>query len=330
MRGRCEIIRGHPMAACFLVSLTLAAPNPTRAQSPARAWLPLPDLPIPVRSPAAATDGQRIYVIGGSTAGGRTGVTQILDLASRTWSFGASVPEPTDWGSAAWAGGELHFLGGVTNRAPATAQHFVYRPDGDTWRAAEPLPTQIAGTAVVALATKIYLFAGNSGASPAHTSGTFVFDTRTGAWSAATAVPGARINWAGAAASGRAYLMGGGTPGLRTSADILLFDPTEDAWRSLGSLPRPREAHGVGAAGGLVCALGGRLAASGNFSRPFDDVTCFVDGDRTPVPAPRLPYPRQEVVAVSLDGAIVAIGGADERNTPSGRVSLLRVVPGGS
>jgi hypothetical protein len=125
-------------------------------------------------------------------------------------------------------------------------------------------------------------------------------------------------------AEDRVYLIGGGTSGLATSSDLLIYSPATDSWDSGPTIPLPREAHGVGAVRDLVCAVGGRLAASGNFSPPFDSVLCFdvTRGEWTP--GPSLPVALQEVNVVSLPNAFVAIGGAGEDTQPVGHVWILR------
>lgn len=287
-------------------------------------WEDLPALPVPVRAAAVATDGQRIYVVGGSTTAGRTAIVQILDLRSESWSYGASLPIPTDWGAAEWSGARLHFMGGVADGAGTTTQHFEFDPAGNEWTPSQALPAPIAGAASVSRGSSIYLFAGNSGGSPAYTSGTHIYDVDGDSWSTGLEVPGARINWAGASGGDLVYLIGGGTPGLTTSGDLLIYSPGEDSWRAGTAIPLPREAHGVGSVGPFVCAVGGRLAAAGNFNTPFDDVSCLDATTERWIPGPRLPRPRQEVAVVSVSDAIVAVGGADDDGAPVGDVTILR------
>ena len=316
-----------PRSIALSVGLMLSTASGVtgRVQSPARAWLPLPALPVPVRAAAVTSDGERIFVLGGSTIDGRTAVVQILDLASRTWSYGPALPTPTDWGVAAYVASDLHFIGGVTSVAPATTQHLVLRASAEGWQDAAPLPSQVAGSAAVAIGSSIYLFAGNSGRPPNYTATTYVLDTSANSWMPGPPVPSPRINWSGARVQERAFLIGGGTGGLQTADDLLAFHPASNTWVSLPAIPMAREAHGVGAAQGLVCALGGRLAARGNFNRPFDDVSCYSTATETWTVGPRLPRPLQELAAASLESAIVAVGGADGEGRPVGDVWQLTI-----
>lgn len=303
--------------------LMLAACAPAMVQGPG-AWVALPSLPVAVRAAAVATDGERVYVVGGSSEQGRTAVVQVLDLATRTWSYGPSLPVPTDWGVAVWAGGGLHFLGGVTDEASATTQHLVLVPEADDWLTASPMPTRLAGMAGVASGSRIYVFAGNAGTAPNHTAGTWVLDVDAGAWTTALSVPGPRINWSGTFLEGRVYLAGGGLPGLETADDLLVFDPAANSWSGVRPMPLPREAHAVATYDGRVCVAGGRRAARGNFNRPMDDVACHDPATDRWSPGPRLPRSLQELAAVSLDAGIVVVGGADQDGRPVRDALLLR------
>ena len=302
----------------------LTACGSAAVQGTPRDWVALPPLPLAVRAAAVATNGERVYVVGGSSEDGRTGVVQILDLDTRTWSYGPSLPVPTDWGVAAWAGGGVHFLGGVTDEASSSTQHLVLLPEADAWRPASPLPTRLAGMAAVASGSRIYVFAGNAGTAPNHTAGTWVLDVGADTWTTGLSVPGPRINWAGTVLDDRAYLAGGGLPGLETADDLLVFDPAANSWAGRRPMPLAREAHAVATYDGLVCAVGGRRAARGNFNRPMDDVACYDPSTDRWAPGPRLPRPLQELTAVSLDTGILVLGGADGNGRPVRDALFLR------
>lgn len=195
--------------ACLLVgaqACSSATGVPTDTEEPA-AWEALEPLPVAVRSAAVATDGARVFVVGGSTVSGRTTLLQILDL-----------------------------------------EH-----------------------------------------------------------------------------EGVFYLIGGQTSGIETSSDLLEYDPVADSWTTLRPIPVEREAHGVASSNGLVCAIGGRLAAAGNFNTPYDDVSCYDPTTDRWEPAPLLPRARQELAAVTVGDLMIAIGGADEEAGPVSDVTAIRL-----
>lgn len=318
----------HDMSAAravtvgVMLALTGCASSPLPVTPPD--WVAFPPLPVAVRAAAVATDGELVYVVGGSSEQGRTGVVQILDLDTRTWAYGPSLPVPTDWGVAAWAEDGLHFIGGVTDAASSTTRHFVLSSEADRWRPAPPLPAPLAGMAAVALGSRIHVFAGNAGRAPNHTAGTWVLDVDGGMWEEGPAVPGPRINWSATRLDGRVYLTGGGLPGLQTSDDLLVFDPGANSWSGARPMPLPREAHAMAAYDGRACVVGGRRAARGNFNQPMDDVACYDPASDRWFPGRRLPRPLQELTAVSLDAGILVLGGADEAGRPVHDVFLVR------
>lgn len=290
-------------------------------------WEALAPLPYAVRAAAVATDGEKVYVVGGYGVTGRMSVFQILDLATGTWRLGPSLPSATDWGTAAWVNGAVHFIGGNTDGLGTTDRHLVYRPGSTVWKDAARPPRKIAGTASVAVGSRIYLFAGNIGQPQVYTKTTLIYDAEGDAWSPGEDVPSPRINWAGALLNDEIFLVGGGTPGLNTSADFFIYSLDTGSWQAGPPIPVAREAHGVGAVGGRICAVGGRRAAAGGSNVPFDDVLCFDVATQEWLPGPQLPRAVQEVNVISLTDAIVAVGGADENGQPVGDVSIFRADP---
>ena len=288
-------------------------------------WEFLEPMPLAVRSAGVATDGRRVYVVAGSTGEGRSTAFQILDLASSSWTAGPELPLATDWGSAMWAGGHLHFVGGVTDGSGASTQHFVYDPGDDAWTTGPSLPTEIAGSAGLTDGASLYMFAGNSGqgGSSAYTDGTWSYALGAGSWAAMADVPEARINWAGAYHMGAFYLAGGQTNGINTSNDLFVYDPLADSWLSPAPMPLAREAHAAVSVAGKLCVLGGRLAASGNFNEPYDDVSCYDSGSDSWEAGPALPLARQELAAVSIGDLVIALGGADAEGDPTPTVMAI-------
>ena len=314
-----------PARRCFvaLAMLFSHVAEGAAGQRPADQWQPLQDMPIAVRSAAVATDGARVYAVGGTSVSGRTSAFQVLTLRSNSWETLPDYPIAVDWASAAWVGGRLHVFGGVTDSGRATAAHFVFDETTSAWTRAPSLPRGVAGSAAVVLGGEIHLFGGNARMAPTYTADVFAFDAGQQKWRTAPSVPDAGINWASAASSELAYLVGGQRAELRTSSDIWEYSPDERSWLRAVRLRTAREAHAVGAVGRIVCAVGGRVAAPGNFSRPFGDTECFRTGVWERVDAPALPVGRQELAGVSVPSGIVVVGGADETGRPTGEAWFL-------
>ena len=167
-----------------------------------------------------------------------------------------------------------------------------------------------AGSAVAVLGSRFFVLGGIDGPS-AHSDNTLIYDVVSSQWSEGAPVPSPRINWAGAAADAAILAVGGGTPGVETTDELVAYDPSANTWTRLSAIPQRREAHGGAVIGRLFCAAGGRLAASGNFGPPFDDVSCYSLDDQTWTLWPRLPRALQEVGVVSIGDHVYVAGGRD-------------------
>jgi len=112
-----------------------------RVYDPARrTWRDGPTLPIPLDHAAVASDGSRIYVVGGQTGteGGKRVSAETYQLDSpddSTWArvTSARLPQPRAAGALAWDGRRLVFAGGFT--LPDKAPHAdVWALEDGQWR----------------------------------------------------------------------------------------------------------------------------------------------------------------------------------------------------
>lgn len=118
--------------ALLLVSGTACTPDvnaPSGSQvqldlhTQVSAWTARRVLPRAVRSAAGASDGQRIYVIGGSNAGGKTNFNQIYNPATNTWSRGANLPIRVDFAQAAALSDGIHLVSGFDSVGGFSSEH---------------------------------------------------------------------------------------------------------------------------------------------------------------------------------------------------------------
>lgn len=306
---------GPATGPVYSATATLASHTPvtfTAEGGVPSGWEMLEPMPVAVRAAAAAASDGRVYVVGGTAAGGRTNRLQIYDEAAASWSFGPDAPVAADWWSAAFVGGRMHLLGGVTNSVAASTQHWIYDPGTASWSAGPPLPNPASGSAIVSTSGKIYLMGGidGPGAYAAHNQ---IYDDATETWSAGAAVPGPRITWAAGWLDDRVLAVGGEASGNTTLDELLSYDPASDVWIRLRSLPVAREAHGAAAVGDSFCAFGGRGAE--------DSVECYLPAaDRWTSAAP-MPTPLAEVAAVELDGSVYVLGGRTSGSSPTAQAA---------
>ena len=112
-------------------------------------WIGRAPLPDPTDRLALATDGSKLYAIGGETASGITDQVAIYDPRSNGWAAGAPKPTPVANANAIWLRDRIYVPGGTTADGMPTDAVEVYDPKTDTWeaRAALPFPLAAYGSA---------------------------------------------------------------------------------------------------------------------------------------------------------------------------------------
>jgi Kelch motif len=97
-------------------------------------WSAGPKLPEALHHPAAASDGNRLWVVGGYIAAAQstpTAAVRYIDSGG-TWRDGPPLPAPRAAGALAWDGKRLLFGGGVDPSIAPSAD--VFALEGDNWR----------------------------------------------------------------------------------------------------------------------------------------------------------------------------------------------------
>jgi N-acetylneuraminic acid mutarotase len=168
----------------------------------------LPDLPIGLHHPAAASWHGRVYVIGGYRHdGGRA--RALLVLRGGNWRFGPRLPAERAAAGAA--------VGGRTSGFASNLRRFErFLPGPRRWERLPPVPRPRGGTGAAALSGSIVSVGGEA------TEGTirFVYGYSVAArrWRRLPDLPTPRHGLAVAALGGRVYAIGGGTvPGFSVS-----------------------------------------------------------------------------------------------------------------
>lgn len=119
-------------------------------------------LPVPVRYPAAAAGRDGIWVFGGQTASGATGVIQRIDPADGTAVVAGHLPQPLQGAAAVSLDGQIYVAGGATAGA---VSRVIYRFDPVTSRVAPAgvLPVAVAYAAAAVAGGVAYLIGGEGG-----------------------------------------------------------------------------------------------------------------------------------------------------------------------
>lgn len=159
------------------------------------------------------------------------------------------------------------------------------------------------------------------------------YDPAQDRWTRLATLPQARHHIALAASGGVIYGMGGfsgGFPRWQAQADVFVYDPVADRWRTGVPLPTPRAEGIVAAVQGKVYVVGGRVRASAQGSH-FND---HEDTDLTEVFDPAAgrwsraaaaPSARNSAASAVIDGKIYVVGGRRAIKQPDGSLRQVNV-----
>jgi outer membrane protein assembly factor BamB len=132
------------------------------ATTDGRSYRPVAALPVPVRYPAVAALGGRIYVFGGQGANGRpSGAVQLVDPAARTARVVGRLPVPLDGAAAGVLGKTIYLAGGLTSRGPTRAI-YAFEPQGASFLRAGSLREAVAYAGAAVSGGRLWIVGGES------------------------------------------------------------------------------------------------------------------------------------------------------------------------
>lgn len=220
-------------------------------------WRRLPDLPVGVHHALIASDGARLYVVGGyggPTLGAGDRLRTAFVLERGAWHALPRLPEPRAAGGAAVLGGRLYVVGGV---AASTLARRAFALDLRSRRwTAVPAPTPREHLAVTATGGRIYALGGRKAGYDTNVAVFEVWTPGTKSWRRLPPVPSPRGGTGAAVAGGSIVSVGGEEPS-GTIASVYAYGLATGRWRRLPDLPTPRHGLGVAALGSRVYALAG-------------------------------------------------------------------------
>jgi N-acetylneuraminic acid mutarotase len=280
---------------------------PSRPAQVAR-WTGRSPLPEPRSRLALATDGDRLYAIGGETTAGVTGQLTIYDPQTNDWTAGPDKPTAVANVVAAFLAGLIYVPAGTTATGPVTTTLEVYDVRAETWESRSPLPAPRAAYALAAAGGKLYLFGGWDGT--AYRAETYVYDPQADAWTPGTPL-GKPIAFAAAATlDGLIYLVGGYDGGRELDA-VAVYDPAAEGtaggpWSARAALTQPRGGFGLAALGTRLYAVGGGWMTPLTFHEQYDVQTAAWSrmGTGTPVTGQW-----RNLGLAALGGKLYAVGG---------------------
>jgi hypothetical protein len=241
--GRAILMGGLDQAIASTANVVFANPRSSRLLLP---------LPYPVHDAAAATIGDRAYLLGG----GEPSHDEILavDPTGRAADAGR-LPAPASDVAAAAIGRDVYVVGGYTGTAPLNT--IVAWSGSGVGKVVAKLPHAVRYAAVTAAAGHLLIAGGTVG--DAASAAVYSFDPGTGRVVQIATLP-RPITHAGAAGlDGRVYIVGGrgSAQGTQTS-EVLALDPASGSVRPAGRLPVALSDVGTATVPGGIMVVGGR------------------------------------------------------------------------
>jgi len=178
----------------------------------------------------------KLYRIGGYDGTSAVAYLTIYDIATDTWSNGASMPAGRIGIDAVEIGGKIYVAGGGTSTTAATNTLYVYDIAGNSWTSATALPAARMSYAGVAYNGKYYVIGGYGAAT--YYSTIYVYDPVANSWS--TALPNMTIPRRYASAGvmgGSIYVAGGTTTGAAFTLTTEVFNIGTGSWSTFAGIP---------------------------------------------------------------------------------------------
>ena len=211
-------------------------------------------LPLAIQEAAAATTGDRLYVVGGyDTSENSSSVVLVFD--GTVWNRGPSLPIAVNHPGAAAIGATVYVAGGFTANG-ATNRVFALAPGATAWRELAPMPRARGALALLARGGRLYAIGGRDGSVQVATPA--MYDPKAGRWSDLPAMPAPRNHVAGYLDGAMACVAGGRTPD--SSAAIDCFDPRTATWQPHAPLATATSGAAAAARNGVTIVAGGESA----------------------------------------------------------------------
>jgi non-specific serine/threonine protein kinase len=284
-------------------------PSPIPAVAPAPTdsgrWRALRTAPLARQQVASAVAAGRIWVLGGLTGKAATAQVQSYDPAIDTWTAGPDLPFPLHHAMAATNAGEVVAVGGWIPRGPAltavTSNRAFVLKDG-RWA---PLPglehPRAAGAAAVAAGRVVVVGGQDAGRLVPSTE---VF--HDGRWKEGAAIPTPREHLAATSDGRYIYAVGGRVLSSdKNSAALERYDPIEDRWTKLPSMPIPSGSLGAAVVGGRLIVVGGE-----DPTKVLDAVQAFDLRTRRWSTLAPMRTPRHGMAVVAVGDTLYALDGA--------------------
>ncbi len=207
-----------------------------------------------------------VYVMGGRSEVGTQAYksNEAYDPTTGTWSPKADMPVALQACGVSVIGRKIYIIGGYATTGVVNTI-YVYDPDSDTWSKKADMPTARGNIATAVLNNSIYAFGGqiHNGSITNTAKAVQVYDTVTDTWLSKNSMPGTVANSGAFVYNKKIYILGGNTAvnsSWTTQSSIQEYDPVNDSWTVVGTLPSPNHVFGLSLINNRIYIYGG-----GNF-----------------------------------------------------------------
>ena len=239
----------------------------------------------------AARIGDRIYVVGGLLASGRTtGRMAAYDISEDDWHELKPIPRPVNHpGAAAWDG-KLYVLGGQRGPSRRVSRAlWRYSPKDDSWKRLPDAPTARAAMGLAVHDGKLFAVGGQTRRS-FELRRLEVYDIGERRWRIRSPMKKGRNHLTAVWAAGFVWAIGGRTEG-ENLARVERWSPATDEWRNMPRLQVPRGGIASAVAARSIVVFGGEdLSPGGSTIAEVERLPLDESGGWTlldPMPVPR-------------------------------------------
>jgi N-acetylneuraminic acid mutarotase len=327
-----------PPAAVPTAADTAALPQPEeeRTVQPARPlrvearWEERTPLPQRRTEVSVATDGERLYLVGGfgpPEGEERASAPRTMwaySPADDNWSSLGPIPEGVHHAAFAQVGGRLYILGGFRETSFDPVPNVrIYDLASGQWSEGAPMPTPRGAAGFTVLDGRIHVIGGNI-EDPEHVhdhEGARVtedrsvntheaYDPATDSWTQLAPMPTPRNHLGAATLNGRIHAVVGRADGNFTMTTHEIYDPATNAWITGPPVPTGRSGVAAVEHGGYVYVFGGETF--GDNARTFAEAERFDPAANRWESLPEMPTARHGLGAAPYGSAIYVISGGPQ------------------
>lgn len=277
-------------------------------------WKLAAPIPTARQLSGAASDGNVVYVLGGTNGTADLATVEAYDPAADTWTSLSELPgRRSDFG-VAYADGRLVVAGGTSG---GQALKSVVSLDllTQSWNGLPDMGIARHGMAVAGVGRTVYVIGGSTGAGDGQITSS-AEALKLGArkpqpalqWHTLPDAPTERLMTAWTVLDGKIWLAGGLLGHDETLQTVESYDPAMGVWQPQPSLPIPLHHATAATYRGEMVVIGG---ASETLAEASNKVFAFRDGRWVELPA--LQHARAAAGAAVVGDKLVVVGGQDDK-----------------